>query len=111
MSQTTPTNMSQAGTTNRRPTTSGRPDRKLLLATEARPGYRTTEFILTIAAATAVVVAAYASKSGSGSFPIRWGWLFFTIIIAAYVVSRGFAKAGSSDPGVLDLTGEDGNRA
>lgn len=87
-----------------------RPERRYLLQTEARPGYRTTEFILAIAAATAVVVASYASKSGSGLFPIRWGWLFFTIIIAAYIVSRGFAKAGSSDPGVLDLSDDDGSR-
>ena len=79
------------------PRSNDRPQRKVFFATEARRGHTTTEFFLTIAAAATVVVAAYASKTGSGSFPIRWGWLFFTIIIAAYVVSRGLAKAGSSD--------------
>ena len=63
-----------------------------------RKGFRTTEMYLAVITAIAVVVAAYASGTGSGSFPIRWGWMLGVIVISAYVVSRGIAKAGQNEP-------------
>lgn len=64
---------------------------------ESRSGLKTTEFMLTIIAAIAVVAASYASNDGARSFPIRWGWLLGIVVVSAYVVSRGFAKLGSRE--------------
>jgi multidrug efflux pump subunit AcrB len=61
--------------------------------TEARPGVMTTEFWLTILAAMTVVIAAYISDS----FETNVGWALFAGIIAAYLLSRGLAKAGSRE--------------
>ena len=61
---------------------------------ESRFGLKTTEFMLTIIAAIAVVAA---SNDGARSFPIRWGWLLGIVVVSAYVVSRGFAKLGSRE--------------
>jgi hypothetical protein len=70
--------------------------------TEARPGIMTTELWLTLVSAATVVIASYIS----GAFPIRLGWALFAGIIAAYLLSRGFAKAGSREgPFVLGTRG------
>jgi hypothetical protein len=69
---------------------------------EARPGIMTSEFWLALVSAATVVIASYVS----GAFPIRLGWALFAGIVAAYLLSRGIAKAGSPEgPFVL------GNRA
>jgi hypothetical protein len=62
-------------------------------STEARPGIMTTELWLTIFSAAAVVIFAYASDT----FTTDTGWALFAGIIAAYSLSRGLAKAGSSE--------------
>jgi hypothetical protein len=59
--------------------------------TEARPGVMTSEFLLTLVAATTVVIAGYVS----GALPVRWAWTLFGAIVVAYILSRGIAKAGS----------------
>jgi hypothetical protein len=86
--------------------TSGRATRPRMLfagETEARPGIMTTELWLTLASAATVVIASYIS----GAFPIRLGWALFAGIIAAYLLSRGIAKAGSSEgPFVLGDRGQ-----
>jgi hypothetical protein len=64
---------------------------------ETRRGYKTTELLLTLVAAVASIVAAYASRSGQGAFPVRWGWLLAIVVVSAYVLSRGIAKAGVTD--------------
>ena len=61
--------------------------------TEARPGIMTSEFLLTLLAATTLVIAGYVSDA----FPERLAWAFFAGIVAAYVLSRGIAKAGSKE--------------
>ena len=76
--------------------------------TEARPGVMTTEFWLTILSAMTVVIAAYISDS----FETDIGWSLFAGIIAAYLISRGLAKAGSREgPFVLGDTGASDERA
>jgi hypothetical protein len=62
-------------------------------STEARPGIMTTEFWLTVFSAATVVIAAYVSEV----FSINTAWQLFAGLIAAYVVSRGLAKAGSRE--------------
>ena len=61
--------------------------------TEARPGIMTTEFLLTVLAATTVVIAGYVS----GALPVRLAWSLFAAIVVAYILSRGIAKAGSKE--------------
>jgi hypothetical protein len=50
----------------------------------------------------AILVSAAAIKggdtSGTDEFIARQAWLYVAIIAAAYLISRGLAKAGSSDP-------------
>jgi hypothetical protein len=69
--------------------------RGLFLAgeTEARPGIMTTEFWLTLLAAATVVIAGYVSDTFSNDL----AWALFGGIVAAYVLSRGIAKAGSKE--------------
>jgi hypothetical protein len=61
--------------------------------TEARPGIMTTEYWLTLLAATTVVIAGYVSDM----FNEDLAWALFAGIVAAYVLSRGIAKAGSKE--------------
>lgn len=90
--------------------TSGRVARKGMFVageTEARPGIMTTELWLTLASAATVVIASYIS----GAFPIRLGWALFAGIVAAYLLSRGIAKAGSPEgPFVLVDRGQSDSR-
>jgi hypothetical protein len=62
-------------------------------STEARPGIMTTEFWLSIAMATAVIVAGYFSDA----LNVDTAWALGAGLIAAYAISRGLAKAGSRE--------------
>ena len=72
--------------------------------TEARPGIMTTEFWLSIIMAATVIVAGYVSDA----FDVDLAWALGAGIIAAYALSRGFAKAGSREgPFMVDLPRDD----
>lgn len=64
--------------------------------TETKAGPKTTEFMLTIVFAVAVIVAAYLSNDDS--IGRDDGWLFAGIVVAAYALSRGLAKLGVHEP-------------
>jgi len=69
-----------------------------------KPGWQTTEFWLTIIMAVTVIVAGYVSDA----FDVDLAWALGAGIVAAYVLSRGFAKAGSREgPFVVGLPGND----
>ena len=72
-------------------------------STEARPGIMTTEFWLSIAMATAVIVAGYFSDA----LNVDTAWALGAGIIAAYAISRGLAKAGSRE-GPFIVSNENG---
>lgn len=60
--------------------------------TETKAFYKTSEFIVMIAAVAGVLIATNKNLTA-------WhGWLLVTVIASAYMVSRGIAKAGSYDP-------------
>jgi hypothetical protein len=80
------------GTENRRP--------RLLTATETRRSFMTSEFWLTIVAAVTLVVVGYADDNGLG---VNRAWALAAGIVGLYILSRGIAKAGSSDPQVRDF--------
>jgi len=76
-------------------------------STEARPGIMTTEFWLSIAMATAVIVAGYFSDA----LNVDTAWALGAGVIAAYAVSRGLAKAGSREgPFIISSNDRDSGR-
>jgi hypothetical protein len=77
---------------NRRP--------KILTTTETRRAFMTSEFWLTIVAAVVMIVVGYADDNGLGA---NRAWALTAGVIGLYILSRGIAKAGSSDTEVRDL--------
>jgi|SRR3954447_6465358 hypothetical protein len=72
---------------------SQRQGRGIFISTEARPGFITSEFWFTVLGVTALGILAYASDA----LGVRWGMGMATAVLVAYIISRGIAKAGSSD--------------
>jgi hypothetical protein len=63
------------------------------VSTEARPGIFTSEMWMTWLAAIVFVIAAYVSDT----FDNDLGWILAAAVFVAYILSRGFAKAGSRE--------------
>jgi hypothetical protein len=74
--------------------TAYRPDRRTF--TETKLGFKTSEFLVALAAMVAVLVATYAD--GDDSLTQNDGWRYAAWIAAAYIVSRGLAKLGVREP-------------
>jgi hypothetical protein len=70
-----------------------RRERGFFISTEARPGFITSEFWFTLLGVIAFGILAYASDA----LGVRWGLGFAAAILLGYIVSRGIAKAGSSE--------------
>jgi hypothetical protein len=71
--------------------------------TETRRAYKTSVFWVFVAVAAGVIITTYADKHDS--LTVWRGWLLFGATGIGYIVSRGIAKAGSSEPRVerIDL--------
>jgi hypothetical protein len=67
--------------------------RGIFIDTEARRGFTTTEFWLTIVGVVALVIMAY----NSDKLGVRYGMAMATAVLLGYILSRGFAKAGSDE--------------
>jgi hypothetical protein len=63
--------------------------------TETKAGFKTTEFLFTIAAVVALIVATYVADADLGADE---GWRYASWIVAAYLISRGLAKLGTREP-------------
>jgi hypothetical protein len=63
--------------------------------TETKAGFKTTEFLLTLAAIVAILVAVYV---GDADLDASDGWRYASWVAAAYIVSRGLAKLGTREP-------------
>jgi hypothetical protein len=70
-----------------------RQGRGIFISTEARPGFITSEFWLTLIGVATLVVLAYASDA----LGVRFGLGMATVILLGYILSRGIAKAGSGE--------------
>jgi hypothetical protein len=72
------------------------------LATETKQAFKTTEFWAMVGVIAAILVSAAAIKGGdtggTDEFIARQAWLYVAIVAGAYLISRGLAKSGSSDP-------------
>ena len=67
--------------------------------TETKASFKTTEFFafLTVLAGI-LIAAAMVDESNAGGFGAQQAWLYATILTVGYMVSRGIAKSGSSQP-------------
>jgi hypothetical protein len=63
--------------------------------TETKAGFKTTEFLFTIAAVVALIVATYV---GDADLDATDGWRYASWVVAAYLISRGLAKLGTREP-------------
>ena len=72
------------------------------LTTETKQAFKTTEFWAMVGVVVAILVSAAAIKggdtNGTDEFIARQAWLYVAIVAGAYLISRGLAKSGSSDP-------------
>ena len=64
--------------------------------TETKLGFKTSEFLVAVAAIVAVLIATYAD--GDDTLTQNDGWRYAAWIAAAYIVSRGLAKLGVREP-------------
>jgi hypothetical protein len=64
--------------------------------TETKAFYKTSEFMVWALAVIGVLVVTYIDDPASLS---NWhGWLLITVLSAAYMLSRGIAKAATREP-------------
>jgi hypothetical protein len=69
------------------------------LSTETKAAFKTTEFFAYVAVLAGVLIAgALVDSSDAGGYGARQVWLYATILTVGYLLSRGLAKSGSSDP-------------
>jgi di/tricarboxylate transporter len=72
------------------------------LTTETKQAFKTTEFWAMVGVIVAILVSAAAIKGGdtggTDEFIARQAWLYVAIVAGAYLISRGLAKSGTSDP-------------
>jgi hypothetical protein len=69
------------------------------LATETKASFKTTEFFAFLAVLAGILIAAgMVDEANDGGFGARQAWLYVTILTVGYMISRGLAKAGSSQP-------------
>ena len=69
--------------------------------TETKQAFKTTEFWAMLALVVSILVSAAVIKGGddgTDQFIARQAWLYVAILGGAYFISRGLAKAGSSEP-------------
>ncbi len=71
-------------------------------STETKHSSKTSELYVWAAVTAGILIAAALIKGGdtegTDEFIARQAWLYVAIVSAAYLVSRGLAKAGSRDP-------------
>jgi len=82
------------------------------LTTETKHAIKTTEFYAYLVAFALILLAGNAIESEEGGpdvFRADKVWLYITILTVGYMVSRGLAKSGSSDPYWED-SGDNRNR-
>ena len=69
------------------------------LSTETKSAFKTTEMIAFVVAVFGVLIAAaVVDQSDAGGLGAKQAWLYVTILTVGYMISRGLAKAGSSQP-------------
>jgi hypothetical protein len=69
------------------------------LTTETKASFKTTEFMAFLAVLVGILIAAaVVDTADAGGLGAKQAWLYVTILTVGYMVSRGLAKSGSSQP-------------
>ena len=75
------------------------------LTSETKHSTKTTEFYAMVAIIVGILIASQVIGQGDGNgsansdaFPAVRAWLYVAIVGTGYMVSRGLAKSGSSEP-------------
>ena len=69
------------------------------LATETKASFKTTEFMAFVVVLVGILIAAaVVDEADAGGLGAKQAWLYVTILTVGYMVSRGLAKSGSSQP-------------
>ena len=71
------------------------------LSTETRKSYKTSEFWIYLLASAGILIAGLVTEAGDGRddrLLANQVWLYFAIVTAGYLLSRGLAKSGSREP-------------
>jgi hypothetical protein len=79
-------------------------------ATETKASFKTSEFWAMVGVIVAILVSAAVITGGDSDgdeFIARQAWLYVAIVAGAYMIGRGLAKAGSSEPYTVDREGDD----
>ena len=74
--------------------------RRHTATTETKPAFKTTELIAYVVVALGVLIASAMvdqNEDGQG-FGADKAWLYVTLLTVGYMISRGLATAGSSQP-------------
>jgi hypothetical protein len=83
------------------------------LVTETKAAVKTTEFYAYIVVLAGILIAGLATSTGSGHddrLVANHVWLYATILTVGYMISRGLAKAGSSEPYTDEPGGRESDR-
>ena len=68
-------------------------------STETKAAFKTTEFVAFVAMVIGVLIAAaVVDQADAGGLGAKQAWLYVTILTVGYMISRGLAKSGSSQP-------------
>jgi hypothetical protein len=69
-------------------------------ATETKASFKTTEFFAYLVVLAGIFIAGAVTTGGHAHDFLRANqvWLYAAIVTVGYMISRGLAKAGSSDP-------------
>ena len=69
------------------------------LVTETKASFKTTEFMAFVAVLVGILIAAaVVDQADAGGLGAKQAWLYVTILTVGYMVSRGLAKSGTSQP-------------
>ena len=71
------------------------------LVTETKASFKTTEFVAYLAVVVGLLIAGNTvegQEGGADYFAADKVWLYITLLTVGYMISRGLAKAGSSQP-------------
>ena len=71
------------------------------LLTETKASFKTSEFFAYLAAVVGLLIAGNVvegQEGGADYFAADKVWLYITLLTVGYMISRGLAKAGSSQP-------------
>ena len=69
------------------------------LDTETKASFKTTEFVAFVVVLVGILIAAaVVDQADAGGLGAKQAWLYVTILTVGYMVSRGLAKSGTSQP-------------